>query len=68
MEYVTTKSRILASLRRSKRGLTAQELCSKMDTNRNSVYATISTLKKEGHNIVASQTRDGLNRYSIPST
>jgi predicted DNA-binding transcriptional regulator YafY len=65
MQY-TDKSRVLNTLRGRKKGMTAQELCDKLNIpSRNSVYAVISSLRAAGHPITgARKGTSGLTRYS----
>ncbi len=66
MEYVTIKSRVLGTLRTRKRPMSCVDIVHKLgDTTTQTIYATISQLKKEGHNIVSAKAKDGYTRYSL---
>lgn len=66
MEYVSIKSRVLGTLRTRKRPMTAVDLTQKLgDTTPQTIYSTISQLRKEGHKIVSTPNKDGINRYSL---
>lgn len=65
MKYLTDKSRILNTIRNRKKGISAQDLADKLNiSNKNSVYAAIASLRREGHRIPGVVGRDGLLRYS----
>lgn len=64
MKYETNKDRILRTLR-GKKSYSAQQLSAKLHlSDVNSVYASLSKLRQEGFDIVASK-RAGLNRYTL---
>lgn len=68
MKYTSDKSRILSAIRGRKKGITANELMTKLNIgNRNCVYAAISTLRRDGHSITGVIGRDGTTRYSYSS-
>lgn len=67
MNYVSEKTRVLNTLRQRKRGLTAAQLAERLNiSGRNSVYAYISSLCKDGHPIQKTPSSDGM-KYSYAS-
>jgi hypothetical protein len=63
--YVSKKSRLLTALR-NRQALTVRQIKTKFNyTSLNSVYATISHLRKEGYQIVASEAKNGATKYAL---
>lgn len=65
MAYLSNKVRILNALRGRKRGYTARDLSDKLGISTETVYSTVSTLRRAGYEIAGSKNKKGVNTYVL---